>query len=152
MNAGAEERSLAGGRSTHVARVGDTVRREAGPWTPTIHAYLRHLRASGFTAAPEVLGLDERGREILRFIPGDTWGDSLNPDEPKSELVTVRPWPAATRSERALVGVGGLYAALHRAAHDFRPIEPRWREYELPIREGEVVCHGDAGPWNVVYS
>lgn len=48
------------------SRASVTVRREAGPWTPTIHAYLRHLRASGFTAAPEVLGLDERGREILR--------------------------------------------------------------------------------------
>ena len=33
MSTGAEERPLAGGRSTRVARVGDTLRREAGPWT-----------------------------------------------------------------------------------------------------------------------
>ncbi len=46
-------------------RVGDTVRRAAGPWTPTIHALLRHLRASGLSMVPEPLGIDEQGREII---------------------------------------------------------------------------------------
>src|SRR3954463_12721206 len=82
-----DEVVLSGGNMTPVARVGDTVRRAAGPWTPTIHALLRHIRASGvelapeplglaarggagFEPAPEPLGLDERGREIVSFRPG----------------------------------------------------------------------------------
>lgn len=142
---------LGGGRSTRVVRIGETVRRETGPWTPTMHAYLRHLRARGFTAAPEVLGIDELGREVLSYIPGETWGDAVDPDEPKTELVTIRPWPAVCRSDGTLAEIGRMYAALHRAARGFRPEAPVWREYELPMRDDEVVCHGDAGPWNVVY-
>ncbi len=43
---------LTGGDMTAVVRVGDTVRRTAGPWTPAVHALLRHLRAAGFTQIP----------------------------------------------------------------------------------------------------
>ena len=142
---------LAGGRSTAVVRVGDTVRRQAGPWTPTVHAYLRHIRARGFTGAPEGLGVDAKGREVLQFIPGETLGDALDPAEPKTELAVVRPWPEAMRSDDALTEVGKLYAALHAAARGFRPDSPTWREYELPMHDGEIVCHCDPGPWNTVY-
>jgi Ser/Thr protein kinase RdoA (MazF antagonist) len=152
MMDGMLEQRLGGGRSTTgVVRIGETVHRPTGPWTPTIHAFLRHLRSSGFTAAPEVLGFDERDREILSYIPGETWGDHIDPDEPKTALVTVRTWPDATRSESGLAEIGRLYAHLHRAARGFRPTAPIWREYELPMHDGEIVCHGDAGPWNVVY-
>src|SRR5512132_510348 len=70
MDAAAEEVPLTGGAMTPVVRVGDTVRRAAGPWTPTVHALLRHVRAAGFERAPEPLGLDERGREVVSFLPG----------------------------------------------------------------------------------
>lgn len=146
------EQRLGGGRSTTgVVRIDATVRRPVGPWTPTIHAFLRHIRGSGFTAAPEVVGIDDQGREILTYIPGETWGDHIDPDEPKTDLVTVRRWPDATRSDGALAEVGRMYAALHRAARGFRPVAPVWREYELPMHADEIVCHGDAGPWNAVY-
>jgi hypothetical protein len=145
------EQSLGGGRSTPVSRVGATVRRATGPWTPTVHAYLRHLRAAGFAGAPEVLGMDERGREILSFINGTTLGETLDPLEPKTEFVTVRPWPAAVRSDRALAGIGKLLRAMHDAARDFRPGAPTWREHDAPMGQDEIVTHGDVGPWNVVY-
>lgn len=146
------EQALGGGRGTRsVVRIGDTVHRKTGPWTPTVHAYLRHLRAAGFTAAPEVLGIDERGREVLRYIPGETWGDDTDPDDPVPDLVEPRRWPDATRSDAALAAIGRMLAALHRASAGFRPTDPVWQLYELPMREGEIVCHGDAGPWNTVY-
>src|SRR5438132_147348 len=105
------EERLGGGRSTTgIVRIGETLRRPLGPWTPPIHAFLRHLHASGFAAAPEVFGLDDQGREILSYIPGETWGDHIDPDEPKTELVTVRPWPEATRSESPLAEIGRLYS------------------------------------------
>ncbi|MGH3171034.1 MAG: hypothetical protein ACRDN0_34865 [Trebonia sp.] len=53
-----------------VVRVGDTVRRPAGPWTPAVHALLAHLHAVGFAGAPRPLGIDEHDREILTFVPG----------------------------------------------------------------------------------
>ena len=59
-------------------RVGDTVRRRAGPWTPAVHALLRYLEAAGFEA-PRVRGIDERGREILGYIPGEAYAGAENP-------------------------------------------------------------------------
>lgn len=66
------EVSLEGGFLTEIVRVGDTVRRATGPWTPWVEQLLRFLRSSGFDAAPEPLGADERGRQVLRWIEGET--------------------------------------------------------------------------------
>src|SRR5437764_413718 len=67
-----DEVVLHGGNTNTVVRVGATVRRTAGSWTPTIHALLRHLESTGFDAAPRALGLDAQGREVLSFIDGTT--------------------------------------------------------------------------------
>ena len=67
-----EEVPLAGGFITEVVRVGDTVRRATTARTPWVHALLLHLHDAGFRAAPRPLGIDDRGREILTFLAGDT--------------------------------------------------------------------------------
>jgi hypothetical protein len=59
-----------GNMNSGVVRVGDTVRRPAGPWTSAVHALLDHLHAAGFHGAPRPLGLDGHGREVLTFISG----------------------------------------------------------------------------------
>ena len=66
-----------GGNVSSVSRVGDTVRRRSGPTTPAVHALLRHVRAAGFGQAPQPLGFDEEGREILTFVEGEVWHDPL---------------------------------------------------------------------------
>src|SRR5947207_5806371 len=66
-----QEIPLLGGNTSTVVRVGDTVRRNAGPWTPAVHALLRHLEYIGFTGAPHALGIDERGREVLSYLDGE---------------------------------------------------------------------------------
>ncbi len=48
-----------------VVRVGNTVRRSTGPWTPAVHALLRHLESVGFEYSPRVLGFDAKGREVF---------------------------------------------------------------------------------------
>lgn len=100
------EEVLAGGNMTAVVRVGDTVRRAAGPWTPAVHALLRHLRARGFRQAPEPLGIDQQGREILTLLPG---------------RVATYPLPAFVWSDDTLVAVARLLAAYHDATVGFVP-------------------------------
>src|SRR5688500_1963997 len=66
-----DEEILTGGHMNTVVRVGDTVRRPVGPWTPTVHRLLRHAREQGVSWAPVPRGYDEVGREVLSFIAGD---------------------------------------------------------------------------------
>jgi Phosphotransferase enzyme family len=132
------ETPLTGGTLNQVVRVGDTVRRPAGPWTPTVHGLLRHVRQRGFDLAPEPLGVDEVGREILAYTPGTTVGWSL-------------PWPAAIRSESLLGQMGEATARYHRAVADFRPPGTvPWQSGPAELTPSDVVCHHDLAPYNVV--
>lgn len=132
------EIQLSGGKLDGAVRVGDTVRRKAGPWTATIHEFLNHVRDRGFRFAPRPIGIDELGREVLEYIPGETIGDAY-------------PWPKWVWSESLLAQVGQATAALHAAAADFQPSAPgRWRFVEGTPAAGEVVCHCDLAPYNVV--
>jgi len=53
-----------------VHRVGNTVRRPLRPTSSATHALLRHLEDVGFDGAPRVLGIDDAGREVLSYVPG----------------------------------------------------------------------------------
>lgn len=93
-----------------------------------------------------MLGIDEQGREILEYVEGEVPSrSSWRPGEPT-------PLPAGAQSDEALIGAARLLRGLHDAAHDFvPPAETRWREADPFLREGEIVCHRDAGPHNTVY-
>ena len=125
----------------------DTVHRPTGPWTATVHDFLRHLRRSGFEGAPLPRGFDEMGREVLEFIPGDV----LTTPQDSTQPVALEPWPAEWRTDEALVAVALLIRNLHEAAVGFHPSRPAWRMHDRPMAAGEIVCHGDLGPWNTVY-
>lgn len=130
----AEEEPLRGGNVNAVVRVGDTVRRTAGPWTPAVHALLDHLHAVGFSAAPRPLGLDEQGREVLRWVPGRTPYPDTTPLDPPSQLAAV----------------ARLVRDFHDAVAGFvPPPEPRWNAL-VPADGDEIIAHHDLAPWNVV--
>jgi hypothetical protein len=117
------EQPLAGGRVTPgVVRLGETVRRPQGAHSPFVHELLGHLEKAGFDAAPRLLGLDEQGREVLSFIPGD-----VPPD-------------------LAVFGDGQLRAAFRilRRFHDATA-------GCALAGSAEVVCHGDVSPCNTVF-
>ncbi len=142
------EEPLVGGRSTQgVVQIGDTVRRPAGPWTETVQAFLSYIRAHGFPEAPEPRGLDERGREVLSFIPGDVLA---TPQDPSDPLVLV-PYPEPWRSDEALAAAGRLIRQLHEASRGFATTSTHWRLCDRSMRGDEIICHGDLGPWNTVY-
>ena len=129
------EQVLAGGVMTAVTRVGDTVRRAAGPWTPAVHALLRHLRANGFRRAPEPLGVDRQGREVLTLLPGQ---------------VATYPLPDFVWSDDTLVAVARLLAAYHDATAGFLP--PAGAVWQWPAHQpAEVVCHNDVAPYNLLF-
>lgn len=73
MTAPGDPVALEGGGRTAVHRRGDVVIRDTGPWTPAVHALLRHLERVGFAAAPRVVGSGpgEDAREVLTFIEGE---------------------------------------------------------------------------------
>ena len=124
------------------------VHRPTGPWTPTEHAFLRHLHRAGFGGAPTVVGTDDEGREILTFVEGDVLaaGRAWRPGEPG-------PWPPWARGEECLAAAARLLRAFHDAAASFvPPSDAVWRQYHAPgLRADEIVCHGDIGPHNTVY-
>jgi Ser/Thr protein kinase RdoA (MazF antagonist) len=129
------EEVLAGGDMTPVVRVADTVRRASGPWTPTIHAFMRHLRAAGFTMVPEPLGMDDRGREIISFLPG---------------APATYPLPDFAWAEETLCAVAHSLRAFHDASLGF--VAPSGGRWQLPAHEpAEVICHNDYAPYNLMF-
>ena len=134
---GDEERRLGGGTLTPVVRVGDTVRRPIGPWSPAVHALLLHLEEVGFTRAPRFLGIDDEDREVLSFLPG---------------AVANWPWPEPMLTDDGPRKVGGWLREYHFAVRSFAPPDGTiWRDGS--VREpGQLVLHGDPGPWNAVWS
>jgi aminoglycoside phosphotransferase (APT) family kinase protein len=119
-----------------VARVGRTVRRRTGPWTPAVHALLRYLADVGFDAAPRVLGIDAEGREVLTFIEGEDGHHARR---------------AALHDDRALVAVGQLIRRYHDAVAEFvAPPDAQWQFQGDAPRSG-IVCHNDLAPVNTLY-
>lgn len=135
--AGDKEIFLPGGSITGATQVGRTVRRETGPWTPTIHSLLRHLERVGFTGAPRVLGIDERGREILSFIDGES---------------ATHPWPPPLFTDDGMAGLGRIIRGFHDAVRSFRPpADALYRVGHKPLGPNMIVCHGDLGYWNTIW-
>jgi hypothetical protein len=125
------------GQPSRIFRRGDTVLRPAGPWTPAVHALLRHLERVGFDGSPRVVGdgYDEAGREVLTFIDG--------------MFVHPHSW-----SDEGIWHAGRLLRALHDATAGFRP-PPDAVWYPWAFRAdfgapGTVISHCDAGPWAYV--
>jgi Ser/Thr protein kinase RdoA (MazF antagonist) len=125
---------LAGGNMNRVVREGDTVLRDAGPWTPTVHRYLRHLALAGVEGIPQPLGI-EGDRERLSFLPGD---------------VPVYPLPAWIWADDVLAQAGRRLRELHDASVGFALDGAIWQSpAKVPA---EVICHNDFAPHNLVFA
>lgn len=124
------------GNVANPIRVGNTVRRDTGPWTPAVHDLLRHLRERGFDGAPLPLGLDEDGREILEYIEGVD-GREIAPTE------------ASLRSGISLV------RRLHDATVGFDYSDRVWNTKPFMVDQSgdapEIIAHNDLGTWNLIY-
>ena len=127
---------LSGGNVGGAVRVGDTVRRPTGPWTPAVHALLEHLERAGLTGVPRVHGYDEEGREILDFLPGRTY-DTGTETVPDDVLVQGLRW----------------LRDYHRVVSSYRPDGVvRWRTSTAALEDGQIVCMHDFAAYNWVVS
>ena len=111
----------------------ETVARPAGPHTPTVHAFLRHLHDQGLDCVPEPVSLEGQ-TETLRFIEGESGGDG---------------WKHQ-RDEHGLRSAARLLRRIHDASADWVP--PDDAVFAAPPAEGgDVFVNGDPGPWNFVW-
>lgn len=127
-----EEETLPGGNVGGATRVGRTVRRPTGPWTPAVHELLDYLRFHGLRGVPDVLGIDEQGRESLSYVEGR----GVDVDK---EIVLD-----------SVLGEAVLWLReYHDLVEGFRPSGSRtWRGGESALGTDEIICHNDPGAYN----
>ncbi len=125
-----EGERLAGGNVGGAWRVGDTVRRATGPWTPAVHRLLEYLRPR-VPHVPEVLGFDERGREVLTYLPGRV----VDID---TEVLTEAQLSSLVRWTRTF----------HQAVAGLAPDGP-WRFF--PVENPTLIGHNDIASYNVCF-
>jgi Phosphotransferase enzyme family len=135
----ADEAILPGGLTNagRVTRVGDTVRRPRRPMSASTWALLDHLERVGFDGAPRFLGVDERGRETLSFMPG---------------RAAIEPYEGWAFTDDALVSVAELLRRYHDAAASFDGAGHAWPDFvPARFRDG-LVSHNDPNLDNVIFS
>jgi hypothetical protein len=116
-----------------VTRDGDSVLRSVAPWTASVHALLAHLRSRGVEWVPEPRGVDARGARVS-WLEGD---------------VPAYPMPDAVWAPAVLERAARMLRELHDATAGF---DRTGRLWALPPREpGEVICHNDFAPYNLVF-
>lgn len=115
-----------------VSRVGRTVRRPTGPWTPAVHALLRYVNDAGLRGVPIVHGIDDDGREVLEYVEGR--------GVPVDREVVL---------DSVLVEGVAWLREYHDLVYSYRPegvVE--WRTGPAELRPGQVICHNDPGAYN----
>ena len=139
MTGPANEQPLTADGKRPIVRIGDKVHRPAHWWTPAVHDLLGYLASAGFPYSPRVFGTDSRGREILSHIEGESGRDG---------------WGKITTDE-GLRKFARLLRSYHDAVAGYVPArELEWANGATsagPFRAGEIICHGDFGPWNIVW-
>ena len=124
-----------GNVNTGVVRVGNTVRRMQSAASPAIHRLLLHLEGKGFTGSPRFLGVDEKDREVLTFLQGETG-------------IPSEIW----QSDKPLIAVAQMLRQYHDATIDFeRQDSDEWKLEHPDSTRHEVICHNDFAPYNFVY-
>jgi hypothetical protein len=80
--------------------------------------------------------LDQEGREVLSYIEGESGGAGWAP----------------VVEDAGLVAMARALRDYHDAVRGFRPeAAAGWAVHDGSFGPDEVVCHGDFGPWNLVW-
>jgi Phosphotransferase enzyme family len=139
MSMSAQQEVILNGGSTNaglVSRIGDTVRRPRRPTGAATKALLDYLEALGFAGAPQYLGSDDQGREVLTYIPGQA---------------AIEPHPPWVYADEVLVSVAQLVRSYHDAVAGFDPSPYEWPHPLPPRFRGGIVSHNDPNLDNVIF-
>ena len=80
--------------------------------------------------------MDDQGREVLSYLPGAS---------------VMRPWPPTFRSSDGIRQVARIVREYHEAVAGFvPPKESTWFNGRAEPLPGEIILHGDLGPWNLI--
>jgi hypothetical protein len=117
-----------------VLRRDDFVVRDPTPWTPAVHALLKHLEAAGIEA-PRVAGngYDEDGMETLTYVEGEID-------------------PTAMFTLEGSYKLGALLRKVHTALASFSPTANAvWFPWcGRSLGRPSIIGHCDLRPWNIV--
>ncbi|WP_250034697.1 phosphotransferase [Paractinoplanes maris] len=128
---------LPGGNTTGAVLIDGVVHKRAAPWTASVHAVLRHLEAAGFDAAPRALGFDDQGREMLTYLPGETFAGRDSP-------------PGWASADAMLAQVGRWLRRVHDLTAGFTPPPDEHWFIGGTMGPGLIIGHQDASPYNAV--
>ncbi|MCL2697599.1 MAG: aminoglycoside phosphotransferase family protein [Oscillospiraceae bacterium] len=133
------ERELTGGNVSTVTTDGSVVYKDRKPQSATIQRLLRHLQCKGIDFCPKPLGFDNRGREMLSFMPGNTIDDFPGVSLITDKIETVKQAASMLRK-------------LHDATMDFtkQPDDVWFLRYDGDL-PNEVICHNDFAPYNITF-
>lgn len=137
-----KEELLHGGNVNEVVRIGNTVHRNEN-WNPFVHELLLYLDKQGFEGAPKFIGIDDKGREILSFIPGEVPGNDYPDFKPYI-------W-----SDSSFIKSAELLRRYHDAVQGFKSTSCKpGIKISCLVPEGwedEIICHNDAALYNIVF-
>ena len=108
-----------------VEKVGRSVRRPVGPWTPAVHALLEYVQVR-IPGVPRVLGVDEEAEE-LSFVPGVVH-EQLN----DAQIASAASW----------------IRMFHDAVFEFEHEGP-WRFFG--VERPSIIGHNDLRPANMCF-
>ncbi len=119
-----------------VFRQGDSVLRPSNPNSPSIHAFLKALRGTGFEGASLPGEIQTDGQERLGFIEGE---------------VPIPPYPEWAQADDALASIVALMLEFHSASALVTAELSTWSDELADPFGGPVVCHNDVCMENVVF-
>lgn len=128
---------LHGGRRGKISKEEDKVIRPGNKWTSHVQSFLSFMHENGFNNIPKPYGINESGMEMVSFVDGTVYNDSL-----PNEILTNEILVEVAKLLRRYHDIGEKY--VHRLTGEEVWMLPK----QLPV---EVMCHGDFAPYNITF-
>ena len=132
-----KKEALQGGREGKISKADDKVMRPSNVWTHQVQLFLSFMHENGFHSIPKPYGVNESGMEIVLYVDGVVYNNSL-----PSEILT----------DEILIEVATLLRHYHDVGEKYIPQLTGEEVWMLPKRLPiEVMCHGDFAPYNITF-